>query len=84
MIIELTTKSGATFWLDKDLMTWSKQIDKRYTSGRLHLWPPSLSVGKSVTIFQTDKSSKLGLPFMTSPIITMREIKRDEPNSATV
>lgn len=81
MIIEFNTNSGATFRLDRELMAWERTYKERYTHGKLFTWPMTISVGKSVTIFNTDSTSRMGVSFLTTPIISMRELKRDEPDT---
>jgi len=90
MILKLDVRSGATFTLDKELLTWQRDMYGRHTHGKMYMWPKDITIGKSVIIFNTDAVSKIGQAFHTTPVVRIEHINRDEPdiapsaNSATV
>ena len=82
MILKIDVRSGATFTLDKELLTWQRDMDGRHTHGKMYMWPQDIAIGKSVTIFNTDAVSKIGQAFHTTAVVRIEHITRDEPDIA--
>lgn len=82
MILKLEVDSGATFLLDKEQLTWDRWMNGKRSHGKLYAWPHEIEIGKAVTIFNTNSTTRIGQAFTTSKVKRIENVKRDEPDIA--